>query len=112
VGWELYGFGRCSVLVITGIFKFLLLLLLPHIYSTTAYKQHKHTHIIEDEAMNDDDISLSDDNATQSGSLTNDNSITSEEYFGFEESFLLTPLSHLLKVITHVSPQASTVLHL
>jgi hypothetical protein len=24
VGWELYGYDRCSVLVITGIFKFLL----------------------------------------------------------------------------------------
>jgi hypothetical protein len=66
--------------------------------------------------MDDDGVSLSDDNAAQSESLTNDNYIASEESFGSEESFatmfLLTPLNHLLKVITHVSPQASNVLHL
>jgi hypothetical protein len=48
--------------------------------------------------------------------LTSDNSVASYESVGSEESFgnniLLTPLNYLLKVITHVSPPVSNVLHL
>jgi len=75
------------------------------------------THNIEDQPLNDDDVSLSNHNAAQSGSLTNDNLVASEESNGLKNllatMFLLTLLSHLLKVlITHVSPPASNVLHL
>jgi hypothetical protein len=48
------------------------------------------THALKDQLMDDDDVSLSHDNAAhnQSGSLTDDNSIASaEESFGSEESF-------------------------
>ena len=46
------------------------------------------THRLEDQLMDDDDVSLSNVNAAhQSGSLRDDNSIASEESFGFEESY-------------------------
>ena len=46
------------------------------------------THRLEDQLMDDDDVSLSNDNAAhQSGSLRDDNSVASEESFGFEESY-------------------------
>jgi hypothetical protein len=59
----------------------------PHIHSTTPYKQHTITHSIEDEPIDDDDVSPSEDNAAESRSLPNDNSVASEESAASEKSF-------------------------
>jgi hypothetical protein len=69
---------------------------------------------IEDKAMPNFDLSFSDDDAAQSVSLKNDNFNPSINPMILKNLlatlFVLTPLNHLLKVVTHVSPQASNVL--
>ena len=45
VGWGSYGSGRCSVLALTGVYKFLLSLLVPNVvaHSITSVQRAKPT---------------------------------------------------------------------
>jgi hypothetical protein len=78
---------QASINTTTQLFKKQWLWLNPT-FTQEQHTNNTNTHSIEDEAMDDDDVSLSHDNAAhQPGSLTDENSIASEESFGSEETF-------------------------